>query len=106
MLGTKIFILSSIAVALTAATPDYFPLQVGNSWLYKGGQSIEVTGTETINEQTYYTVTIFGRSVLVRSSADGVLVTYNRETATEEPWLMFTQPEKQTYRSAFHNCNK
>ena len=74
MRGTRTFIASALllsaAVAAFGAEPDYFPLAVGNSWVYRvtegplpDVQVVEVSGTAAIG----------GRDVFLRTASDGTL---------------------------------
>jgi hypothetical protein len=101
--------------ALRAQPADYFPLQVGNSWLYRmiGGRlaaddryrSISVDGTESIGDQEYFRVNYFGRLVLLRQAADGAIIMYDRESATEKPWLALAAPTGSTFATAIDQCS-
>src|SRR5205823_4091181 len=60
-----IFVLALFCPALPAQTPAYFPLEVGNSWLYRltGAaraadeyRSIFVDGQETIGGRQYFSI--------------------------------------------------
>src|SRR5438309_5711670 len=89
-------VLSMVSVA---QTPDYFPLQVGNSWLYravKGGnpvpesiefRSISVDSKESMDGRDYFVVNFFGRTLYLRPDPDGSIVSLNRQSGMEEPWL-------------------
>src|SRR4051812_32997521 len=73
-----------------AATPDYFPLQTGNSWAYRISQgrqttagTINVGSTVSANGQTYYQLQFFDRSVMLRQDASGSLLAYDSESKQE-----------------------
>src|SRR5690242_1945026 len=90
--GTLVF-----ASGSEAQTADYFPLQIGNNWMYRpaGGQlqpetafrTISVEGTETLNGRDYFRVLYFGRTIYLRSDADGTVVSLDRQSGAERPWL-------------------
>src|SRR5882757_7720100 len=91
--------LASVAVfasTLAAQAPNWFPLEVGNSWLYRPAadrpgpesQSISVHGKETVAGREYFQVSYFGREVLLRNEpSDGSIVSYDRPSNSERPWI-------------------
>jgi hypothetical protein len=117
MLGTKT-ITASLFVnlfggALVAQTPDYFPLQKGNAWMYRATQgrlnpvqTISVEDTETIDGRTYWRVEFFGRSLLLRRADDGNLFSFQRDTGQEKLFLPLGAPEGQRTESEFDSCTK
>ena len=70
-----------IGIGARGPDPEYFPLEVGNTWLYKATtivgtqplqlsttyQTMRVTGMERIGDQYYFDVSYFGRDVLLQS---------------------------------------
>jgi hypothetical protein len=117
MLGIRTITVSALLVlspaAIPAATPDYFPLAVGNSWVYKTTQgrlnrvqTIAVEGIEKVDDRNFYRVQFFERTVFVRPQEDGSLVSYDRETKQEKLWLPFASPEGQRTTSEFDQCTK
>ena len=109
--ASALLLLSSAAVP--AATPDYFPMQVGNSWVYKttqgrisNVQTIAVEAIDQIDSRNYYRVQFFGHTVFVRAQDDGSLVSYDREAKQEKLWLPFAAPEGQRTTSEFDQCTK
>jgi hypothetical protein len=101
------------AIFLPAATPDYFPLQVGNSWVYRASQgrlsrvqTIAVEGVENIDNRSYYRVQFFERTVFVRQTDDGSLVSYDSASTQERLWLPFAAVEGQPTGSEFDSCSK
>src|SRR5690348_12812664 len=99
MRGTKIFTASLFLVAAatcSAATPSYFPLQPGNSWLFRGVSrwfnaepvTIEVQGTERFRDRDYSRVTFLGRTIYLRATDAGI-VSFNAASGEESPWLPF-----------------
>ena len=101
--------------ALRAQPADYFPLQVGNSWLYRmiGGRlaaderyrSVSVDGMETIGDQEYFSVNYFGRPVLLRQDAEGAIVMYDRASNAEKPWLALAAPTGSSFATAIDQCS-
>jgi hypothetical protein len=117
MLGIKTITASATlilsAASIFAATPEYLPLQVGNSWVYKATQgrvnrvqTISVDSIENVEGRGYYRVTYFGSSVLVRAAEDGSLLSYDSQTKQDRLWLPFGSPEGQRTNSEFDSCSK
>lgn len=100
------------AAPLFAASPDYFPLQVGNSWVYKvvqgrtvaADQTISVEGTETQNGREYFRLQVFGRKQLVRADETGSLFTLN-EAGTENLWLPLGANAGDATQSEYEPCS-
>src|SRR3982751_518924 len=118
MLGRRTFIASAVllitTVCLPAAEPDYFPLQVGNTWVLRPTRGtisdvrvVEVTGTTPIEDKTYYNVRwLFGKDALLRMTADGSLVAYDRDAKIENTWVAFGAPEGETFPTQIDPCDK
>ena len=104
-----------VSGVLRAEPADYFPLQVGNSWLYRMStgrvasgdiyREISVDATESIDEQQYYSVNYFGRPILLRADGENGIVLYDRQSGTEKPWLSLDQPEGATFATAIDPCS-
>jgi len=108
-----------LASTLSAQTADYFPLEVGNIWLFKSVsivnnsvgvlnityQTIQVTGKEQIGNREYFDVSYFGRDVLLREEGTtGDVFVYNRETGAETPWVLLSRPVGGTFPSGLDQC--
>src|SRR4051812_42990236 len=117
MPGIKTFIVSAMLLAAgvtaQAADPDYFPLSVGNSWVYKvttgrigGTDTVEVTGTSTVAGRSYFTVKFFGRDVLLRTTADGTLLEYDLAAKLEKTWIAFGTEPGTSFATEIDNCDK
>lgn len=116
MPGKRISIVSSLVVLLAglcAADPDYFPLQPGNSWVYKLTQGIgsdtavvEVSQIQNFNGADYAGVNFFGRSVWLRTKDDGTLVEYDANTNQEKAWVSFTASAGDTFPTQIDPCDK
>jgi hypothetical protein len=111
------FLLASV---LSAQTPEYFPLEAGNTWLYKAitivgteplqlsttYQTMRVTGTETIGDRQYFDVSYFGRNVLLREDAPtGNVFVYDRDAGTESPWVSLGLPVGTSFSSSVDPCS-
>lgn len=81
MLGTKTIISSLLlCAAFSAHAQDFFPLQVGNTWVYrvvegrvKGTATVEVEAIEPIAGRNYYRVQFFDRTVFLRPTEGSIL---------------------------------
>src|SRR3954465_13372550 len=96
-----------LASALSAQTPTYFPLEVGNTWLYRsvrisssqGGrleftdQSVRVRATEKLGGKDYFDVSYFGRDVALRvEPSTGDVFVYDQAAGVEKPWVALSLP--------------
>jgi len=115
MLGRRIFTTSAVllcAAISLAAEPDYFPLQVGNSWVYRSEgrlpdvQVVEVRGATTVNGQLYHELRFFGQTALVRLSDDGTLYAYSGNFAAERVWFRFGAPVGESYATGVDTCTR
>ena len=116
MLGTRTFTASLLFAAATlsfSAPPEYFPLQTGNSWVYKGAsrlsarapQTIDVQGTERFRDQEYLRVGFLGRTVFLRTAETGIKV-FNTTASTESTWLSFDSPEGRSFPVEMEQCTR
>jgi hypothetical protein len=105
-----IFLFSGILFAQTTA---YFPLEPGNVWMYRAAASaqpettfrtISVDGVETLNGLEYFRVHYFGRTVYLRPNEEEDIVSLNRQTNAEEPWLALTGEEGSTFETHIDQC--
>ena len=90
----KLTLLSITAVSCFAA--DYFPLQTGNSWVYRATPgvgtivaTVNVGSVVTISGRDYYQLQSFDRNLLIRQADNGSLLQYSTDTKTESVWLPF-----------------
>ncbi len=109
-----------LSSALPAQTPSYFPLQVGNSWLYRQTditttsatpadpyRSISVQGQETVGDRQYFRVLYFGRSVLLRDDpSSSTLVALDRLSGAEQPWLSLGLDVGATFPTTLDHCSQ
>jgi hypothetical protein len=101
------------ASALAAATPDYFPLHVGNQWIYRqsgGGAnrslSVWVSGIETIGGRSYARVAgLEEGEALLRMESESRLIAYDRTARAERVWAEFATPVGGEYPTAINECN-
>ena len=109
---------SALFLCLTVSpvfAQDFFPLHVGNQWVYRtalfGRQSVTVVDiprTEVVGDQTYSLVRGFedGPALLRMGSDNATLYRYNETTKAEEVWAVFSTKEGDTYRTAITPCNQ
>ena len=98
---------------LSAQTPDYFPLQTGNSWVYRtvegsrtAVQSVEVGETAAYEGRTYHRLTFFGRTFWVRKADDGNMYSYDPSEKVEKPFIALAAAEGQTFDTTLDPCTK
>ena len=82
-------LLTFAAPPMFAAQPDYFPLHVGNQWVYRiegrvgagGSVVVDIPRTETVNNRIYSVVRGLddSREILLRSSEEGAVYVRNME---------------------------
>lgn len=100
---------------VAAQTPDWLPLEVGNTWLYRPAaanrvnnqesRTITVHGTEKAGSSEYFKVSYFGREVLLRREpSDGSIVQYDRAANSEKPWLSLRLPVGSTFPTSIDDC--
>jgi hypothetical protein len=98
-------------VATLSAAAQYFPLQVGNQWIYrlsagplKESRTAEITAAETINGQDYFVYRgIFGETARIRLTSDNRLVARATDGA-EVLWADFNAAERDSFPTSFDNC--
>ena len=88
------------------APVNYFPLDVGNTWVYTGsgsraGQSVtlQITGTEAFKNRTYALLHGFpGKDYWLRQEGDSIL-SYDPAQDRETLWYAFGSAEQQVYET-------
>jgi hypothetical protein len=95
-----------------AQAPDYFPLQVGNQWIYRpvegGGEPlvVEIASAGYFDGQGYVLLRGLAEGdAWLRLSEERTLYRYNRETRREEVWLAFGAATGEPFATAIHPCN-
>lgn len=110
--------LSIFAGSLAAQTPNYFPLETGNIWLFRSVtinsqahslasdfQTIRVQSKEKIDDKEYFAVSYFGRDLLLRlNSVTGEIVQYDRVSGSELPWLSLSLPVGGAFPTSLDGC--
>src|SRR3954466_15409950 len=116
MRGTKTITASlffAAAISSLAATPEYFPLQTGNTWAFRGTarwfnsapQTIEVQGTERFRDRDYSRVSFFGRTQYLRATETGISV-FNTTAGQEQTWIQFDGPQGQSFPVEIEPCTR
>src|SRR5574340_97832 len=85
-----------LALSGIAGAQDYFPLEVGNQWVYRvSGRAagdpltVEVARTAEFNGQTYALLRGLAGDAWLRAAADGSLYAYDPNVNTERLWTAF-----------------
>lgn len=98
-------------MAALAAQAQYFPLQVGNQWIYrvdngpvKDLRIAEVIGVETVNEKEYFRYRdILGKVSRIRTTEADQLVELQGD-GSETVWADFAAAEGANYATSFDEC--
>jgi len=98
-------------LAAGLAQAQYFPLQVGNQWIYRVDEGpvkdlriAEILRAETIDEKEYVVYKgIQGETAKIRLTAENKLVQWNAD-GTESLWADFNAAEGTSYATSFDNC--
>lgn len=118
MSGTKISMISLLvlSLALTAfagADPDYFPLQVGNTWVYRisgaaqSMETIEIPRWGWIGDRTYHLLRYSsGHQQWVRMADNGTLWVWDADSRTEKILAAFNGRVGDAYPTAMSPCNR
>ena len=118
MLGTRT-IISKLALSLTFATlsfaagQEYFPLEAGNSWVYRVTQgrtsrsgTIDVLGREALEGREYFRVRFFENNLLLRYAENGSLFVYDPEAKQDKMWAPFGAAEGEEVQTAMDACSR
>ena len=100
-----------LLLATGLAQAQYFPLQVGNQWIYRVDEGpvkdlrvAEVLRAEFVDEKEYFVYKgIFGETARVRVTPDNRLVHLNTD-GTESLWADFNAAERTSYPTFFDTC--
>jgi len=112
-------ILFSLLIIPTAfaQNPDaYFPLHVGNEWVYRLGGAlanntppsvVDIPRTENVNGVEYSVLRgLTENPVFLRVDNRGVLQMYDPRTQREEPWVDFSAATGTTFPTGVDPCNR
>lgn len=105
--GALLFGASSVA-----QQPDYFPLSVGNEWVYRctgvcdpTGLTLSITRAAQFNDTTYYLLHgLRGNDYWLRQDDSGAIFSYSPDANQEQLWYAFQNPEGQIYSEALPSC--
>jgi len=98
-------------LATGLAQAQYFPLQVGNQWIYRVDEGpvkelkvAEVLRAETIDDKEYFVYKgIQGEAARIRVTAENKLVQLNAD-GSESLWADFNAAEGDSYLTSFDPC--
>ncbi len=100
-----------LSLSAWSQTTDYFPLQVGNQWIYRATRLrpepwvITVAATRTVNATEYFQLTGFpGGTLLVRKDDAGGLMLYDATQQGERPWVPFAAADGEAFRTGIDVC--
>lgn len=102
------WIAATLTLSLPAAAAEYFPLAVGNQWIYRAENAMgketvvaEIRATEEVSGQQYFVYQgLDGQRVRLRMNEQGQLVVL-RTDGSEGLWADFTADR---YSSTFEPC--
>lgn len=118
MSGTRISTISLLVLTLAfaafaGADPDYFPLQVGNTWVYRTNgvaqsiETLEVVRWDWFNNQVYYLLRgAAGGERWVRMADSGTLWVWDANDKTEKVLAAFNGKVGDAFETAMNPCNK
>jgi hypothetical protein len=105
--------LSLAAAAFAGADPDYYPLQVGNTWVYRISgatqtvETLEVERWDWIDNQIYYLLrSSAGSESWVRMADNGTLWVWDANEKTGKILAAFNGKPGDPYSTAMNPCNK
>jgi hypothetical protein len=107
-------LLFGMAAALSLFAQDYFPLQKGNQWAFRGSRLqpsmvVEVVDSAEFEGQEYFGVAGLsgGRAKRwLRKTAEGALVEYDMQSNSTRPFLALQSPEGERFPANVDECNK
>ena len=91
---------SVMATTMCGHRPDYFPLEVGNVWVYQGGGiyagttlTLEITKAAEFNGRQYFLLHGFpGGDYWLRADGAGSILAYDPDQDREKLWWAFWAP--------------
>lgn len=96
-------------VAASSAQTNYFPLHIGNQWVYRGGgevRAMDIARTQTFGGREYALLRgAFGGDAWLRMDGQGTLYAYNPQTNREAVWVAFGTPEGGSFASEADPCS-
>jgi hypothetical protein len=105
----KLLLTAMSAAVCAFGQADYFPLQVGNQWIYRnpyGVQTVEITRSQVIDGREYFFLRgAFGGDAWVRKADDGTVWQRDPETGRENVRLKLNTPEGASFETVIDRCN-
>ncbi|MBK5290714.1 MAG: hypothetical protein JJE04_03335 [Acidobacteriia bacterium] len=110
----RFLIFLAACLGLAAQSPDYFPLHVGNQWVYRvtgvaagGPVVVDIPRSEVFDGRNYALVRGFAEGdAYLRMEADGTLYRYDAQTRSESVWAVFSTPVGGSYKTSINPCNQ
>jgi hypothetical protein len=107
-------LLGGSPAALPGAEPDYFPLQLGNQWIYReaglgAGEPVvvDIPKAEVLEGRFYHLVRGFpGGDLWLRMGENGTLFAFDTGARRDRVWVAFATPEGQRYDTEISECNR
>lgn len=104
-----VFLCVFLSLAANELPRDYFPLAVGNHWVYQSSAGsprvVDINGVENINGQTYFVVSGLNGRELLRREESGAIRVLDPESGQERWWIDFSAPVQVDRESAAHPCS-
>lgn len=100
------------AVLAPLYAQEYFPIQPGNEWVFRGSRFhetriVSVGDSAIFDGQTYYSVTGFtSERHWLRNPGDGSVLEYDTNTMRSRPFLSLQYAEGQTFPVHLPPCNQ
>jgi len=113
MRGRRIFISSWVLAVCSALAqvPDYFPLEVGNVWIYRSAVAnqqpvtVEVTRSESFGGRLYFLLSEYrAGQYWVRNDGAGRVYRFDEKAAREDLWYDFSLAAGESYPTALPTC--
>ncbi len=108
----RLFLLSCATLSSLSAQEHFFPLEVGNVWVYRGAGTraaapliLEITETDTFDGRVYYHLHGEpGGDYWLRFREDGALMQRDDKTGSEKLWYAFRSPVGEIFNTAIPFC--
>lgn len=109
----RLLLAFALATSATLSAQDFFPLQVGNEWVYRATGSragyaaltIRVTAMENRAGVEYYRIEGYRTgSFWLRSTHDGKVMAYDPAKQDEKLWYNFRAPLREEFDTAQPGC--
>lgn len=106
-------LLSLIFATLAFGQGDYFPLQVGNQWVYRSAgrlssatYALDIREIRNVKGTDYFVlVGLPGAPLLLRKTADESLVVLNESSGEERVWVAFSAATGTPFETGIDSCS-